>query len=115
MGSDAAVVWKEAQEALVPGSPLAEGIHFPALIARADPGTRKRFLEFFTVSIRNPNTRAAYGRAASAFLDWCDHRGLAALRQVQPIHVAAYIEDLQGKVAKTTVKQHLATIRMLFD
>jgi hypothetical protein len=35
----------------------------PALIARAGPTTRKKFFEFFTVPIRNANTRAAYYRA----------------------------------------------------
>src|ERR1700689_1518463 len=41
----------------------------PALIAAA--GERAaRFLEFFTVNIRNGNTRAAYARAAGAFLRW---------------------------------------------
>lgn len=94
---------------------FAEGVHLPALIDLADPKTRGRFVEFFTVNIRNPNTRAAYGRAAVAFLNWCERRGLAALAQIQPIHVAAYVEELQGKVAATTVKQHLATVRMLFD
>jgi integrase/recombinase XerD len=34
---------------------------------------------------------------------------------VQPIHVAAYIEQLQEERAAPTVKQHLACIRMLFD
>ena len=34
---------------------------------------------------------------------------------VLPVHVAAYIEQLQGKLAAPTVKQHLACIRMLFD
>jgi site-specific recombinase XerC len=29
--------------------------------------------------------------------------------------VAAYIEELQAKLSKPTVKQHLAAIRMLFD
>ena len=58
---------------------LAEGVHFPALITRADPRTRKRFLEFFTVNIRNPNTRAAYGRAAGAFLRWCEGQGITGL------------------------------------
>lgn len=33
----------------------------------------------------------------------------------QPLHVAAYIEGLQQSMAKPTVKQHLAAIRMLFD
>jgi hypothetical protein len=114
MGTDTAMVWKGPQEALVPGSHSAEGVRCPGLISRADPRTRERFLEFFKVNIRNRNTRAAYGRAAAAFLDWCEGRGLAAVTEVQPIHVAAYIEDLQGKVAKTTVKQHLATLSDAF-
>jgi predicted nucleic acid-binding protein len=37
------------------------------------------------------------------------------LGRVQPVHVAAYIELLQGKRPAPTVKQHLACIRMLFD
>ena len=43
----------------------------PALVARAGKGGARRFLEFFTVNIRNPNTRAAYSRAAGEFLRWC--------------------------------------------
>jgi integrase/recombinase XerD len=31
------------------------------------------------------------------------------------VHVAAYIERLQGRRLAPTVKQHLACIRMLFD
>jgi hypothetical protein len=31
-----------------------------------------RFLEFFTVNIRNPNTRAAYGHAARNFFAGAD-------------------------------------------
>jgi hypothetical protein len=44
--------------------------------AIAPPG----FLEFFTVNIRNGNTRAAYAdaRAAAAFLRWCDARHASA-------------------------------------
>ena len=47
-------------------------IHLPALIERAGKPVSRRFLEFFTVNIRNPNTRAAYGRAAGTFLSWCE-------------------------------------------
>jgi flagellar biosynthesis/type III secretory pathway ATPase len=36
----------------------------PALIERAGEGAACRFVEFFTVNIRNKNTRAAYGQAA---------------------------------------------------
>jgi site-specific recombinase XerD len=74
-----------------------------------------RFVEFFTVNIRNPNTRAAYGRAAATFLSWCEVQGITRLEDVRPVHVAAYIERLQGERAAPTVKQHLACIRMLFD
>ena len=87
----------------------------PALIARAGDRAALRFLEFFTVNIRNKNTRAAYGRAAGAFLRWCEGQGIGELGRVQPVHVAAYIEQLQGELSAPTVKQHLACIRMLFD
>ena len=87
----------------------------PKLIDRAGPEAALRFLEFFTVHIRNPNTRAAYGHAAGVFLHWCEERGLAELGQVQPIHVAAYVEQLGRERSAPTVKQHLACLRMLFD
>ena len=87
----------------------------PALIAAAGERAARRFLEFFTATIRNTNTRAAYARAAAAFLAWCEERGLSDLRQVQPVVVAAYIEQLTGERSAPTVKQHLAAIRGLFD
>jgi integrase/recombinase XerD len=46
---------------------------------------------------------------------WCEGRGLFDLAKVKPLHVAAYIEDLQRTHSKPTVKQHLAALRMLFD
>ena len=87
----------------------------PSLLAQADPRIRTRFFEFFTVNIRNPHTRAAYARAAARFLAWCEARELPGLPSVQPIHVAAYIEELQSCLSKPSVKLHLAAIRMLFD
>ena len=69
----------------------------PALIAAAGERAARRFLEFFTATIRNPNTRAAYARAAAAFLAWCEERGITDLRQVQPVVVAAYVEQLTGE------------------
>jgi len=91
------------------------GFPLPAVIAVAGDWAARRFLEFFTVNIRNRNTRAAYTRAAGEFLRWCEGQGIGELRGVQPVHVAAYIEQLQGMRAAPTVKQHLACIRMLFD
>jgi integrase/recombinase XerD len=96
-------------------SPPASAIVLPALIAKAGNQAARRFLEFFAVNIRNPNTRAAYGRAAANFMRWCEDQGITELRQVQPVHVAAYIEQLQAERSAPTVKQHLACLRMLFD
>ena len=84
----------------------------PSLFGR-DEASAKRTFEFFAVSIRNPNTRKAYARAAADFAAWCERHGIADVRQVQPVHVAAYIEGLQ--IAAPSVKQRLAALRMLFD
>jgi site-specific recombinase XerD len=86
----------------------------PALFAPT-PAASKRYIEFFTANIRNPNTRKAYARAAAEFAAWCDSAGLTGLREIEPVHVAAYVETLQRRLAAPSVKQHLAAIRMLFD
>lgn len=74
-----------------------------------------RTLEFFTANIRNPNTRRAYARAVAAFAGWCDGHGLQQLTALRPVHVAAYVEQLQGRLSAPSVKQHLAALRVLFD
>ena len=85
----------------------------PALFAGTNK-TKKRFWEFFTANIRNRNTRMAYLMAVYRFADWCEAKGLE-LGQVEPIIVAAYIEQLTQVYAPATVKLHLAATRMLFD
>ena len=87
----------------------------PILVSREGERAGWRFLEFFTVHIRNLNTRAAYTHAAELFLSWCEARGISELRAIQPMHVAGYIEQLQKERSAPTVKQHLACLRMLFD
>ena len=42
-------------------------------------------------------------------------RGVPSIAAVQPLHVAAWIEDLGHRYSAPTVKQHLAAIRILFD
>ena len=84
----------------------------PAVIGAAGDDARRRYVEFFTVSIRNANTRRAYGRAVGDFLAWAEARGLA-LETITPVAVSAYIECHPS--APPTVKQHLAAIRMMFD
>lgn len=93
----------------------ASGLALPAIVAAADEQAQLRFLEFFAANIRNPHTRRAYARGASDFLAWCAERGVSALPQVQPLHVAAWVETLGRTVAAPTVKQRLAGVRHLFD
>jgi site-specific recombinase XerD len=87
----------------------------PRVIADAGDKAARRFLEFFAATIRNKNTRMAYYRAVCQFFAWCDQHRIGELADIEPLHVAAYIEALQETMAKPTVKQHLAAIRMLFD
>jgi site-specific recombinase XerD len=93
----------------------ARDIVVPAAIAGAGEHAVRRFLEFFAATIRNRNTREAYYRACCSFFAWLDINGVTDLADIEPIHVAAYVEALQATAAKPTVKQHLAAVRMLFD
>ena len=86
----------------------------PAIIRARGERASRRFIEFFTASIRNRNTRIAYARAVKQFFDWCDERRLK-LADIEAISVATYIEQLGTNASKPTVKQHLAAIRQLFD
>src|SRR5512132_2291714 len=87
----------------------------PGQVAAAGEGATRRFIEFFTANIRNRNTRAAYMRAVSDFFEWCEESGLRELSAFQPVHVAAYVEQLGKTHSAPSVKQHLAAVRMLFD
>jgi len=87
----------------------------PSVIAGAGDHAARRFLEFFAAQIRNKNTRMAYYRAVCHFFAWVEQHRIGELADIEPLHVAAYIEALQATAAKPTVKQHLAAIRMLFD
>jgi site-specific recombinase XerD len=89
-------------------------VPIPAVIANEGHEASERFLTFFTDTIRNANTRAAYYRNARRFFHWCQTRG-HALRQIKSYHVSTYIEELSLTHVAPSVKQHLATIRMLFD
>lgn len=100
--------------ALVPRGPAVRHAAVPALFARSEKAA-KHFLEFFAANIRNPNTRRAYLRNVRQFAAWCDTQGFDELLDVEPIHVAAYVEQLGQRLSKPSVKQHLAAIRVLFD
>jgi integrase/recombinase XerD len=86
----------------------------PFIIAEAGDNAARRFIEFFTATIRNKNTRRAYAKAVADFLAYCQHRHLTLLG-IEPVDVATYIEQLTQAKAASTVKHHLAAIGVLFD
>jgi hypothetical protein len=87
----------------------------PRLVADAGHKTARRFLEFFAATTHNQNTRMAYFRACTRFLARCVARHIGKFADIEPLHVAAYVQEMGRDFEKPTVKQHLATIRMLFD
>lgn len=101
-------------EAGTPASVASSLASLPVLFAPT-PAAANRTLEFFTANIRNPNTRRAYARAVTGFATWCEGHGLHELATLRPVHVAAYVEQLQGHLSAPSVKQHLAALRVLFD
>jgi site-specific recombinase XerD len=86
-----------------------------ALVTAAGDHAQLRFLEFFAASIRNTHTRRAYAGAVAEFLAWCEGRGVSSLLAIQPLHVAAYVEELSLSRAAPTAKLRLAAVRRLFD
>jgi integrase/recombinase XerD len=81
----------------------------------AQPRVRVRLRDFFSSHIRNKNTRRAYLEAVRQFSSFCAEHGIVDLVQVEPVHVAAFVEDQLRQCSKPTVKQRLAALRMLFD
>jgi integrase/recombinase XerC len=87
----------------------------PPALARLSPAHRRRFSEFFSVPIRNAHTRRAYQRAAQDFFAYMERFRLERLADIQPRHVAKWIDELEKTKSAPTVKARLAAIRHLFD
>jgi len=91
------------------------GLIVPVLIAQTGDDAARRYLEFFAAHIRNANTRSAYVRAADEFLSWSYSNGIGSLVDIEPLHVAAWIERKAQTHAAPTVKLQLAGLRRLFN
>ena len=93
-------------ETAAPSKPAAlhSTLAVPVAIAHAGEHATRRFLEFFAAQIRNKNTRMAYYRAVCHFFGWVDQHRIGELEDIEPVHVAAYIEGLLATAAKPTVK-----------
>src|SRR2546423_8840324 len=107
--------------AMAPGMALARMgfAAIPAVIVAAGEKAGRRFFEFFTAEIENANTREAYARDVSQFLEWCEARGLA-LEMLNPVAIAAYVKHIQMPeddggmgFSKPSTKRKLAAIRMM--
>jgi integrase/recombinase XerD len=68
--------------------------------------------EFFLATLRNPHTRAAYGRAIGRLLTWLTERDVP-LTQTAPGMIGAYLDELGGSIPSK--KLALAAIRRFFD
>ena len=99
---------------ILPYTP-GQGVSLSPIVTSQGENAARRFLEFFTVTIRNTHTRRAYYRAVSSLLDFCEERGVTEIRQVQPMMIAGYIEKRCNERTAPTVKQELAAIRQMFD
>jgi integrase/recombinase XerD len=96
-------------------SPLRVAASPGITLFTAQPKSRARMRDFFSSHIRNPNTRRAYLEAVRQFSGFCVEHGIADLAQVEPIHMAAFVEAQLKLHSKPTVKLRLAALRMLFD
>ena len=74
--------------------------------------TAETFLELLGARVRNPNTRSAYRVAWRSFLAFCSARQLE-LGSVKAYHVGSWLDQHPG--SKSTQRQHLAAVRLLFD
>src|SRR5271154_518033 len=93
---------------------LAPSTSLPSIFT-ARPEAKTRMPTFFSPHIRNPNPRRAYREAVRQFSGFCAELGIGDLAQVEPVHVAAFVEAQLKQNSKPTVKQRLAALRMLFD
>lgn len=91
-------------------TPLTRGIS-----VFGEQATSLKVLEFFAAAIRNSNTRRAYVAGVNDFDAWCRRVGVATIQLVQPIHVAAWVEESSLRLSAPTVKLRLAAVRHLFD
>lgn len=93
--------------AIAPDAPLHQ-MH--PVLRYAGQRVRDALVDFFTATLRNAHTRAAYTRALTVLFDWMDGRGLA-LNDLSPRHIAAWVESRHRTHGPATVRLQLAAVR----
>jgi site-specific recombinase XerD len=84
----------------------------PSIIVAAGTAAQIAWDDFFSASLRNPHTRAAYAHAIKRFLMWVDQAKLP-IERITPGMIGRYFADHPGSIC--TRKLHLAAIRAFFD
>ena len=97
------------------GGPASVTLVLPALFSRDSQDTIVRAVEFFDVALANPKTRVQYQNTVKAFCQWASSKGATSIKDIQPIHVARFIEERKQQVAAPTVKAELAALRSWFN
>lgn len=92
---------------------IREGFVLPRIIADEGRKAQSAFINFFTASIENANTRRAYARAVRDFFEWLEERRAGTtLGDIQPFMVAAFIKQLPS--SPRSKQQYISALRMLF-
>jgi len=77
---------------------------------------RDRIEHFLRAAIDDHNTRRAYGRSLGSFFAFLEDGGKDRLQDIGPLDVRDYLEAAEANgLSIATLKQHMASIRMLFD
>ena len=84
----------------------------PTAVAAAGSAARFAWDEFFSGTLRNPHTRAAYLHAVRRFLAWVEPQEVP-IERITPGMVGRYFDNHPGSVP--TRKLHLAAMRAFFD
>jgi len=93
-------------------SPLTpKASKLPAIVEAGGLPAWHAWQDFFSASLRNVHTRAAYRRAVIRFFEWLP-KGVS-LPEITPAMVGAYFDKHGGSAP--TRKLHLAALRALFD
>ncbi len=108
------IVRKTGARIVAGSATVAIGI-VPAAVASAGDVGRRAWVDFFAAQIRNRNTRQAYARAAHRLFDWLEEYGINDVVDIEPVHIAVWLEERMREASRPTVKQELAGIRRLFD
>ncbi|GMQ82684.1 MAG: tyrosine-type recombinase/integrase [Rhodothermia bacterium] len=92
---------------------VREGFALPRIISNEGRDAQRAFINFFTASIENTNTRRAYARAVRDFFEWLDaRRAETTLKEIEPFMVAAFVKQLPS--SPRSKQQYVSALRMLF-